>query len=114
MTAYAMARESHQRWFQTGLPSQQYYSVEFSIAGNECLYQFKIWHRDSGSMCLVVKEDSQILNSLKVGDVLSMRYYGTDSFVPPKDLQTQITSIKREDQGRFRGHFLVGLAEARF
>lgn len=87
----------------------QYYSVEFSTNGVDPTYQFKIWNIPSTSMGVLVREDSDILPRLKVGDTLNMKYYSTDSVYPSDYLQTAITHITKNDQGRFRGHYLVGL-----
>ena len=87
----------------------QYYSVEFSINGLDLSYQFKIWNIASTSMCVLVREDSDILPRLKVGDTLNMKYYSTDSVYPSDYLQTAIIHVTKNDQGRFKGHYLVGL-----
>jgi hypothetical protein len=87
----------------------QYYSVEFSINGLELPYHFKIWNIASTSMCVLVREDSDILPRLNVGDTLNMKYYSTDSVYPSDCLQTAIKHITKNDHGRFKGHYLVGL-----
>jgi len=87
----------------------QYYSVEFSISGLDLPYQFKIWNMPSTSMCVLVREDSAILPRLNVGDTLNMKYYSTDSVYPSDYLQTAIIHVTKNDQGRFKGHYLVGL-----
>jgi hypothetical protein len=38
-----------------------------------------------------------------------MRYYGKDSKFPSKDLATAIRHITKTDQGRLKGHYLIGL-----
>ncbi len=87
----------------------QYYSVEFPAKNFSSLYQFKIWNLGPESMCVLVKENSGILEQLSVGDRLNMKYYTTDSHCPTTQQETEIKSIKKEDDGRFRGHFLIGL-----
>ena len=85
-----------------------FHSVEFSTTGH--IYQFKIWNMaPPESMCVLVREDSEILDSLRVGETLTMKYYTADSLYPIKDLETEIRDIKKKDQGRFKGHFVVGL-----
>jgi len=42
----------------------QYYSVEFFINGTS--YQFKLWNIISMPMCILIKEDSDILPWLRV------------------------------------------------
>ena len=88
----------------------RYYSVEFSLSGVEFLYQFKIWNLSQKGICVVVKEGSEILNHLKVGDVLDMKYYSTESSGATKQLKTEIRHITQDEEGRFKGHYLVGLS----
>lgn len=89
--------------------TDEYYSVEFSTRKSNSLYQFKIWNVLSEIPCVLVKENSEILGCLKVGDIFKMRYYTTDSLCPTTQLDTEIKYIKKEDYGRFKGHFLIGL-----
>ena len=87
----------------------KYHSVEFKVQEQGHLYQFKIWNMSAKGMCLLVRDDSEILNDLAVGNVLDMKYYTTDFSLPAKALKTEIKHITKEDQGRFKGHVLVGL-----
>lgn len=87
----------------------QYYTVEFSINGLDHPYVFKIWNVQSMSMCVLVKENSDILPLLKVGDTLNMKYCSTGSVHPPEYLETAIRHITKDDEGQFKGHYLVGL-----
>ncbi len=104
MTNRHMERRSEHRETR-----DRYHSAELSVNGLNLLYQFKIWNVASGSMCILVKEDSAILPWLKVGDTLNVKYYVTDSPHPPECLQTAIAHITKNDQGRFQGHYFVGL-----
>ena len=99
---------------ESGIPPDQYYSVEFSLPGHTLPYQFKIWYMGPESMCLLVKEHSKILESIKVGDVLNMKYYSADALNFTKDIETEIRQIIKEDNGRFKGHFLIGLATSEY
>jgi hypothetical protein len=87
----------------------QCHSVEFSVDGIDIAYQFKIWNIASSSMSLLIKENSAILSRLNVGDTLNMRYYSDDSSLPQGDLSTKIRHITKNDEGRLKGHCLVGL-----
>lgn len=88
----------------------QYYSVEFSLSGCSFVYQFKIWNVSAKGICVLVKEDSDLLNHLKVGDILNLKYYPADSSQPGELLETEIKHITKDEQGRFKGVHLVGLA----
>jgi len=88
----------------------RYYSVEFSISDCAFVYQFKIWDMSSKGICVLVKEDSDLLNQLKVGEILNLKYYTTDSSKPIEFLKTEIKHITKDEQGRFKGVCLVGLS----
>jgi len=90
--------------------TDQYYSVEFSIKRSIFVYQFKIWDTSSKGICVLVKEDSDLLNQLKVGDILNLKYYKTDSLKSSEYLKTGISYITKDDTGRFKGLYLVGLS----
>ena len=99
---------------QQNHPSQgqaaSFYSVELLIQELKMLYQFKIWNSASEPMFILVKEDSALLGQLKVGTVFKSKYYSTDSMCPTVDLATQIKQIVRDEQGRFKGYYLIELA----
>ena len=87
----------------------QYHSVELSSPDASLRYQFRIWNLSSRGICIVVKEDSDLLKHLEVGNILNMKYYPADSSFPKEYLKTQIKHITKDKQGRFRNHVLVGL-----
>ena len=58
---------------------------------------------------MVVKEDSDIIKHLKVGEILDLRYQKSDSSNQSEYLKTEIMHITK-DRERFKGHFLVGLS----
>ena len=85
----------------------QYHSVEFPTNG--CAYQFKIYKSESTSLGILVKENSGVLNLLKAGDILNMKYYSSGSNLCTDYMKTAIRHINKHDQGRFKGHYLIGL-----
>jgi hypothetical protein len=109
MSAYAAAASFIDRRSEPREVLDQFYSVEFCLDGLGMAYQFKIWNVASRSMCVLVKEDSEILSRLKVGEVFNMKYYTHDRVCPTTYLETAIRHITRDDHGRFKGHYLVGL-----
>ena len=94
---------------ETGDPSDYFHSVEFSVNGLNVLYQSKIWNASSASMFALVKENSDILSWIHVGDVLNMKYYTRDTMCPTRNFDTKIEYITKDHEGRFKGHYLVGL-----
>ncbi|MBN2032742.1 MAG: hypothetical protein JW836_05650 [Deltaproteobacteria bacterium] len=87
----------------------QLVSVEVCVEGVEHAHQFRIWNTEPESMFVVVKETSQILERLKVGETMRMTYHTKDTFCPTRTMSTQIRHITRECDGPFRGHCIVGL-----
>jgi len=92
------------------LMTPQYHSVELSIDGLSYLYQFKLWNDSPESMNVIVRESSEVLSCLKVGERFNMKYYSGDFSCTPKHLKTEIRHITKADSGRFKGHYLVGLS----
>ena len=60
-------------------------------------------------MAILVRHDSEVLKHLRIGDILEMKYYTSDTSVPPEHLRTQIKHITKDEDGRFKDHSLVGL-----
>ncbi len=88
----------------------QYYSVEFSVKGLELVYQFKIWNLSQKGMCVLVKEESELLKHIRVGDRMKMKYYPVDLKGPVTLLETEVKHITKDDGGRFKGHYMMGLS----
>jgi hypothetical protein len=95
--------------FETRSTVDAYHSVEFLLSGAEYIYQFRIWNLSPQGMCVVVKKDSDLLKHLKVGDVIKLRYHPGDLKNPTVSLRTEIKHITQQEEGRFKGHSLVGL-----
>jgi hypothetical protein len=87
-----------------------YYSVEFLLKELNTVYQFKIWDISASGMCVLVKEGSAVLEHLNVGDIVVMTYYPAEKRTPVTQFRTEIRHISQDKQGRFKGHYLVGLA----
>lgn len=87
----------------------RYYSVQFAVEGLPHLYQFKIWNVSETGLCILVKDDSEVLNHLRVGDLLTAQYYASDAIGSTEEFHTEIRHISPGTEKRFRGHTLVGL-----
>jgi len=92
------------------LLADQYCSVEFSISKGEPNYLFEIRDMSSSGLCIIVKEGSAILNHLKVGDIMDMKYYQPKKAERPELIKTEIKHITKDDLGRYKGNYLVGLS----
>ncbi|RJQ76844.1 MAG: hypothetical protein C4519_14100 [Desulfobacteraceae bacterium] len=109
-----MEKDSHhnvpERRSESRASDSRYYSVQFTKEGLDSFYQFKLWNISPKGMCILVNEASEVLNHLKVGDTLEMTYYLTDAQGAFEKLKTQIKHVTKNEDGRFQGHYLVGLA----
>ncbi len=106
MKKYSYARGN---FHCSGVGADDYYSAEFLLDGLEVSYQFKIWEKAPKAVSVLVKENSGILQLLKVGDTLNVKYYSIKSAYPSDYQKTAVRHITRNDQGRLKGHYLVGL-----
>ncbi len=89
--------------------ASQFEIAEFKIGHINIIYQFKLRGNSVEPLFVVVDEDSRILETLRPGDVIPMKYYGPDRSQPAKALNTKIKHISRNCPGKFRGHVMIGL-----
>jgi hypothetical protein len=87
-----------------------YFSVQFQVDDTGPIYQFRLRDESTHGLSILVREDSSILERIKINDVLEMDYFADAPSRPMKTIKTKIVHMTRQDSGRFKGHFLVGLA----
>ena len=87
----------------------KYYSVQFRLNGEGPNYLFKLRDISSNGLCILVKEDSDVLKHLKVGDILTMEFKPPELTGTSKLLKTQIRHITKGKEGRLMRPCLVGL-----
>ena len=83
-------------------------SVELKLPGLP-IYLFKIKDSSQNGFCLLVKEDSNILEHIHVGQILNIRSYSEDNMEPSEIFLSEIKHITKKDEGPYAGHELVGL-----
>lgn len=99
-----------ERNFEPGQILDKYYSVQFSLNSYDPVYMFKLRDISCNGLCILVKEDSDVLKRLKVNETLSMEYNSLKSQGSNKLLKTRISDISKNNYGGFTGHYLVGLS----
>lgn len=87
----------------------RYYSVEFRLKETASVYQFKLRDMASNGLGILVNKDSEVLQYLKAGDTLDMKYTPPESAGLAESLKTQIIHITQKNEDPFKGHFLIGL-----
>ena len=83
------------------------YSVQIPLEGSDLKKELKVWHKSPSYMCLLAKEDSDVLPLLKAGGTLRMNYYGNDLFAPSERLETKIRRIKKSEESGLRGYYFI-------
>jgi hypothetical protein len=109
MKKYSFSYEMDEKKADPEILRDLFYSVEFPVNGYKYNYQCKLRKNGFESIFVLVKENSAILNGLTVGNILKMKYYRTDSTGPPESFDTLIKYIIKNDSGKFKGHYLMGL-----
>ncbi len=89
--------------------ADEHSSVEFVPEEVGVSYHFKIRDISPNGMCILVKKGSDLLNHIKVGDVMDMKFHSSQEASLPVLLKTEIKHITKPDEGRFEGHIFVGL-----
>jgi hypothetical protein len=89
--------------------AEKYVTVEFCIDPMEPVYLFRIRDESPSGLGILVKEGSEALKQLRVGDVLNVTCRGPKPFESPAYLQTRVMHVTKNDDGPFKGHCLVGL-----
>ena len=73
------------------------------------VYEVKLKDLTTKGSCILVKEDSLLINHLKTGQNITVKYYLEDRFKPGKLFEATVRYIKLVREGEFKGHYLVGL-----
>ena len=91
---------------ETRTGTSSIYGAELKVPGVP-VYRFKFKDVSHSGVCVLIKEDSSMLNHLKAGQTIDMMY---NSPIMPgmPTLKSEIKHITKAEQGRFRGHYLVG------
>jgi len=109
MKKYSLSYAMDEKKVDLKILRDLFYSVEFPVNGYKYNYQCKLRKNGFESIFVLVKENSAILNGLTVGNILKMKYYRSDSAGLPESFDTEIKYITKNDSGRFKGHYLMGL-----
>lgn len=93
---------------------ERFHSVEINLGAPLPIYQFNLRDISENGICILVKEDSPILEKIKVGQELDLIYYASDASKAniTKRLKTTIRHITKGKPGHYKGHFMVGVSFA--
>jgi len=88
----------------------KYYSVQFSLKQKVPIYQFKLKDISSDGLCILVKENSKILEKINKNDILEMTFCAADAPEDTTQYKTKIIHITPDRSGRYKNHYLVGFS----
>ncbi|MGD8369384.1 MAG: PilZ domain-containing protein [Desulfobacterales bacterium] len=91
-------------------PLEQFYSVEMNIGGSYSAYQFKLRNISESGLCILVREDSSVLEKISVGKAYEVKFYQDGDPNPAKFARAEVRHLTRQMEGRYQGHYLIGLA----
>jgi len=94
---------------KAGRALEEYYSIEIPVHELHTVYQFRIWEIEYMSLAILIRDCSEILNWIKAGDRLKMRFYSHNPGKPCEDLYSELIYIEKQRHGRLRGHYLAGI-----
>jgi hypothetical protein len=83
-------------------------SLELKLP-NLPIYVFKAKNTSPNGICLLIKEDSDILNHIRVGQILDLRCYSEEGSEPSELFISEIKHITKADKHPHQSHNLVGL-----
>ena len=86
------------------------YSVEVDVGRQLPIYQFKLRDLSPNGASILVIEGSSVLNHLKTGQKLKMKYWSAKEPETTDLFEAKIEHITKQEQGRFKGHYLIGLS----
>ncbi len=89
--------------------AKQYHSVQFSVKGFAGIYQFKIRCDSDQCLCILVREDSNLMQCLQEGDVMRMGYCPQADATTTDHYHTRIERIEAASEGRYRDHHRIHL-----
>jgi hypothetical protein len=85
------------------------YRVEIKLVGQP-IYQFRVSDVSSKGAGLLIKNDSEFLNLIAVGQVLEADFISPSGKMPSGMYQVEIKHITEPAAGKHRGHRQVGVS----
>lgn len=84
-------------------------SVEFKPSKDTMTYQFKLRDWSASGLGVLAKQESDIFNHIKVGQILSMKVHKGDAGMFPDLLNVEIRHISKPVNGQPANHLVIGL-----
>jgi hypothetical protein len=85
------------------------YRIEIKFVGMP-VYQFKVRDVSSKGAGVIVRDDSEFLAMIEVGQVLEVNLISPRGSKPSGFYRARIKQISKLERGRYKGHRLVGIS----
>jgi hypothetical protein len=89
--------------------AKDYYHAEIRLVGVP-VYEVKLKNLSKSGACFLVKEDSSLLNYMRVGESLKVKYFLEDRSESNAIHTAEIRHVTPITDGRFNGHCCTGLS----
>ena len=98
-----MEKRSSKRALSTG-----FHGAEIKLTGVP-LYQFKLKDISDNGASILIKENSAMINHLEVGQRLQIKFHSNSHPDLNGYFDSKIAHITKNEEGRYKGHYLVGV-----
>ncbi len=98
-----MEKRSSKRALPTG-----FHGAEIKLTGVP-LYQFKLKDISDNGASILIKENSAMINHLEVGQHLQIKFHANSHPDLNGYFESKIAHITKNEEGRYKGHYLVGV-----
>ena len=95
---------------ESRITGQESASVEFIPGDKKITYHFKLKDFSSKGFGIIVRKDSKVLEYIKTGDILDMKYHPSEAVANPVPHRTKIQHITEPEPGKHIDHMIVGLS----
>jgi len=87
----------------------EYYSVQFFISKLDSVYHFILWDISPHGLCILVEQDSSVMEFLTTGAVFNMKFFPHNMRDETRIVRTRVCHVTVGESARFRGYYMVGL-----
>jgi hypothetical protein len=85
------------------------YRVEIKLVG-EPIYQFRVTDVSSKGAGILIKEDSDFLSMIKVGQIVDADFISPEGTAPSGNYKAEIKHITKLGKGKNDGHCVIGIS----
>ena len=89
--------------------AKDYYRAEIRLLGVP-IYEVKLKNLSSKGACFLVKDNSSLLNYIRVGESVKVKYFLEDRSESNTIHTAEIRHVTEVKEGRFNGHYCAGVS----